>query len=44
MTRALGLDALGTQPDRSIRAERSAQEQLAASPRNVSQWPADVDL
>ncbi|WP_326584553.1 NmrA family NAD(P)-binding protein [Streptomyces sp. NBC_00481] len=36
--------ALGTQPDRSITAERSAQKRLGVTPRTASQWLADIDL
>ncbi|MFI5681125.1 NmrA family NAD(P)-binding protein [Streptomyces cellulosae] len=36
--------ALGTQPDRSITAERSAQKRLGVTPRTASQWLAGIDL
>lgn len=36
--------ALSTQPDHSITAERSAQKRLGLTPRTPSQWLADIDL
>ncbi|MEU1185647.1 NmrA family NAD(P)-binding protein [Streptomyces sp. NPDC005820] len=36
--------ALSTQPDHSITAERAAQTLLGVTPRTASQWLADIDL
>ncbi|MFD7940106.1 SDR family oxidoreductase [Streptomyces sp. NPDC059755] len=36
--------AVGTQPDHSITAERSAQKLLGMTPRTASQWLAGLDL
>lgn len=36
--------AVGTQPDLSITAERSAQKLLGVTPRTPGEWLADIDL
>ncbi|MEU6226313.1 NmrA family NAD(P)-binding protein [Streptomyces sp. NPDC047042] len=36
--------AVGTQPDHSITAERSAQKRIGVTPRTTGQWLAGIDL